>query len=261
MSNLKEWLVVGVVVLFIAFGAGISALLGQAQELKVEEESQTGNLTLTLLKPNLYSLTGGVGVGDCDKIVPQLPTTGVFTVILESPGGSLGDGICLAAHFKARNVITVIRDTQVLDENGTILYNPGHNTDLSNSLAEEGRERVVICASACSLLFLGGDERYLIGDVYLGIHSPRSSSPSGDSAASEAGAYQTAAQLLQFLQEGLFIESDDLRRMFISVPAASMYYLNPKHFEEAPWLMQLATNYNSFFGFTGTNPRATLGET
>jgi|TARA_R110000744_G_scaffold31384_2_gene73825 hypothetical protein len=260
MSNFKEWAIVGVVVAFIALGAGINTILGQAQELKREEASQVGNLTLKLLKPNLYSLTGGVGVGDCEKIVPLLPTTGVFTVILESPGGSLGDGVCLSSHFKARNVITVIRDTPVLDEDGTILYNPGHNTEMSNAMAKEGRERVVICASACSLLFLGGDERYLIGNVYLGIHSPRSSSPSGDSASSEAGAYQTAAQLLQFLQDRLMVDSDELRRLFISVPASSMYYLSPKHFKEAPWLMELATNYNNFFGFTGSNPRANLGD-
>ena len=258
MSNFKEWAVLGVVVLFIALGAGISTILDQAQELK-EDSSETGNLTLALLKPNLYSLTGGVGVGDCEKIVPQLPTTGVFTVILESPGGSLGDGICLGAHLKSRNVITVIRDTPILDENGTVLYNPGHYTELSDAHAEEGRDRVVLCASACTLLFLGGDERYLIGDVFLGIHSPRSASGSGDSASAEAGAYQVAAQLLKYLKDDLEVQSADLRRLFITVPASSMYYLNPKHFKETPWLINLATHYYGFFGFSASNPRASLG--
>jgi ATP-dependent protease ClpP protease subunit len=259
MSNFKEWAIAGVILLFIALSGGVNYLLGNAQELTTETESDIGNLTLTLLKPNLYSLTGGVGVGDCEKIVPQLPTDQPFTVILESPGGSLGDGICIAAHFKARSVITVIRDTPVMDEYGTILYNPGHYTSLSDSLAEEGRERVVLCASACSLLFLGGDERYLIGDVFLGIHSPRSTSSKGDAATSEAGAYQTAAQLLKFLKTGLFVMSDDLRRLFITIPANSMYYVNPKHFKDAPWLLELATHYKKFFGFTATNPRSTLG--
>jgi hypothetical protein len=259
MSNFKEWAIAGIVFLFIGLGGGVNYLLGNAQEIEKETESATGNLTLTLLKPNLYSLTGGVGVGDCEKIVPQLPTDQPFTVILESPGGSLGDGICISSHFKARNVITVIRDTPVMDDQGNILYNPGHYTEMSNTLAEEGRERVVLCASACSLLFLGGDERYLMGEVFLGIHSPRSSNPTGDSAASEAGAYQTAAQLLKFLKTGLLVTDDDLRRLFITIPANSMYYVNPKHFKDAPWLLGLATHYNKFFGFTATNPRATLG--
>ncbi len=259
MSNLKEWAIAGAVALFIGLGGGVNYLLGNAQEIKEEADSEIGNLTLTLLKPNLYSLTGGVGVGDCEKIVPQLPTEEAFTVILESPGGSLADGICLSAHLKQRNVITVIRDTPVMNENGEIVYNPGHNTDMSDKLAEEGRDRVVICASACSLLFLGGDERYLMGDVFLGIHSPRSSNPTGDSAAMEANAYKTASQLLKFLRTGLLVEDAELRRIFITVPASSMYYLNPKHFRQAPYLIDLATHYHEFFGLTVSNPRASLG--
>lgn len=244
---------------FIGIGAGVNYLLDNAEEI-VPEEQEIGGLTFTQIKPNLYTLTGGVGVGDCEKIVPQLPTDRPFTVILESPGGSLQDGVCLSAHLKLRNVNTVIRDTPVMDENGEILYNPGHYTDISDSLAEEGRDRVVICASACSLLFLGGDERYLMGDVYLGIHSPRSSIPIGDSNAAEAGAYETAAQLMKFLKDNLQVENDDLRRLFITIPASSMYYLNPKHFNESPWLIRLATHYYNFHNFSAVDPNVNVRE-
>ena len=54
-------------------------------------------------------MTGNIAVDDCEKIVPLLPKDDIpFTVILESPGGSLFDGICLAAHLKHRNVVTVV---------------------------------------------------------------------------------------------------------------------------------------------------------
>ncbi len=254
---IRELLIAAGVAAFIGVGAGVNYLLDTAEE-PATTESEIGNLTLAQIKPNLYTLTGGVGVGDCEKIVPQLPTERPFTIILESGGGSLGDGMCISAHLKVRNVTTVIRDTPVIDENGETLYRPGFNTDLADKLAEEGRDRPVVCASACSLMFLGGDQRYLIGNVYLGIHSPRSSVKIGDSGAAEAGAYETASQLMKFLKDNLKVEDDDLRRLFITVPASSMYYLSPNHFRESPWLIGLATHYYNFHKFSAVDPKASV---
>ena len=212
-------------------------------------------------------MTGDVGEGDCDRIVPLLPTTEPFTLILESPGGSLQDGMCLSAHLQLRNVITVVRDTPVLNENGEILYAPGLATEQpweqqgeSSPHKVDDRERLIVCASSCSLIFMGGDERYLIGDVYLGIHSPRASEVIGDPASAEASAYAISAQLLGFLEYSLGIDSSDLRRFFITIPANSMYWVNPQDFETNPWLIGIATHYLGFHDFSAVNPYASLAD-
>ena len=261
-NRTSEWLLAAVLALFIGVGIGVSAIISSASE-HTEEEQDIGNLTFTQLGDNLYSMTGDVGIGDCERIVPQLPTTAPFTVILESPGGSLQDGVCLASHFKLRNVITVVRDTPVLDHNGEFLYKPGMATDQpwedgADPHENDDRERLVVCASSCSLMFLGGDERYLIGDVYLGIHAPRAVDPTGGPALAEAQAYATAAGILGFLETQLGIESSDLRRLFITIPANSMYWLHPDHFAQAPYLVELATHYLDFHGLSAVNPWASI---
>ena len=259
-NRTSEWLLAAVLALFIGVGIGVSAVISSASEY-IEEEQDFGNLTFTKLGDNLYSMTGDVGIGDCERIVPQLPTTAPFTVILESPGGSLQDGVCIASHFKLRNVITVVRDTPVLDHNGDYLYTPGLATDGPSGEAQphdDGKPPLVVCASSCSLMFLGGDERYLIGDVYLGIHSPRAVDPTGGPALAEAQAYATASGILGFLETQLGIQSSELRRLFITIPANSMYWLHPDHFDQAPYLLGLATHYLDFHGLSAVNPWASV---
>ena len=204
------------------------------------------------LKENLYSLTGTVRQDDCEKIVPLLPIDKPFSVILESPGGSLFDGGCIAAHFKLRDVITVVRDTPVLDEDGNILYQPGLIPMADKN--DEG-EGYTICASSCSLIFLGGDLRYLIGNVFLGIHAPHTPEEVINTIgkrALESDAYRTAASL-QLLLEKLGVTDPNLRLLFIQVPAASMYWLTPRDFESQPTLITLATHYKNFWGFNFEN--------
>jgi hypothetical protein len=214
----------------------------------VVELSDEGGLVFTKLTNTLYSMIGGIEAGDCERIVSDLPTQGAFTVLLESPGGNLAEGACLAAHLKVRDVITVVRDTEILSEDGGVLYSPGE-------VSGDGK---TVCASACSLLFLGGDKRFLIGNVYLGIHAPRTPEGSGVSpSALEASAYRTAAALLKLLKD-LGVEGEDVRNLFIQVPAATMYFLNPKDFKGMPELILLATHYKDFWGFDAENPMAEL---
>ena len=253
----KEFLVVIMLAIFLGTGLGVKYLLGQAEEITTEEQD-IGNLTLNKLGENLFSLTGDVGIGDCERIVPQLPTTQPFTLILESPGGSLADGICLAANLKIRNVITVVRDTPLTNIEGEVVYEPGMNTTVGKQMTLTQGKPMVMCASACSLIFLAGDERYLMGDVWLGIHAPRSAGAIPSAEIAEAGAYQTANQLLSFLQNQLQVDSSDLRRLFISVPANTMYYVNPKDFNRAQYLMGIATHYINFHGFNMIDPRASI---
>ena len=212
----------------------------------LEEPEDLQGLEFKQLTENLYSLTGVVRQDDCEKIVPLLPNDKPFALILESGGGSLADGGCLAAHIKLRDVVTIIRDTPVLDENGKILYQPGLIP------TEEEAKGKVICASACSLMFVGGDIRYLIGDVWLGIHSPRTPEEvigSIGKRALESSAYRTSASLLLLLDQ-LGVKNERVKLLFIQVPSSTMYWLNPRDFPSLPALATLATHYINFWGYS-----------
>ena len=182
-----------------------------------------------------------------------MPDQGYFTVILESPGGNLAEGSCLAAHMKLRNVVTVVRSTPVLNQLGETIYTPGTNVDENTPDYMRGKS---VCASACGLLFLAGDKRYLIGNVYFGIHGPGTppGSMNGASASAiESSAFRTASSLLKLLKS-LGVEDEDLRMLFIQIPNATMYWLHPRDFEVKPGLVKIATDYRNFFGTTGSDP-------
>ena len=218
---------------------------------KIEEEENTGGLEFKKIDDQLYSLMGTVKEGDCEKIAPLMPEA--FTVILESPGGNLADGSCLAAHMKLRNVVTVVRGTKVLNELGETIYMPGSNT--SQDETPDYMKDKSICASACGLLFLAGDKRYLIGDIYFGIHGPGTppgSMNGASSSAIEASAFRTASSLMKLLKS-LGVQDEKLRLLFIQIPNATMYWLHPRDFEASPGLVTIATDYRNFYGTTGSD--------
>jgi hypothetical protein len=218
---------------------------------KIEEEENSAGLTFTKIDDRLYTLTGTVKEGDCEKIAPQMPDA--FTLILESPGGNLADGSCLAAHIKLRTVVTVVRADEVLNEFGKVIYSPGsYNEDEDTPDYMKGK---TMCASACGLIFLAGDRRYLIGDVYFGIHGPGTPPGSMNGAspkAIESSAFRSAASLMKLLKS-LGVDDEDLRLLFIQIPNASMYWLHPRDFNARPALARIATNYQNFFGLTGSD--------
>jgi len=219
---------------------------------KIEEEENTQGLVFTKIDDKLYTLMGTVKEGDCEKIAPEMPDA--FTVILESPGGNLKDGSCIAAHIKLRDVVTVVRDSIVLNELGETIYEPGSNLDIDENTPDYMRGKS-ICASACGLMFLAGDKRYLMGEVYFGIHGPGTppGSMNGASpAAIESSAFRTASSLMKLLKS-LGVEDEGLRLLFIQIPNASMYWLHPRDFEVRPALMTIATDYRDFFGITGSD--------
>lgn len=218
---------------------------------KIEEEESKQGLTFTKIDDQLYTLMGTVEEGDCEKIAPQMPDA--FTLILESPGGNLAEGSCLAAHIKLRNVVTVVRADDVMNEFGETIYSPGNNAE-QNEMPDYMKGKS-ICASACGLLFLGGDKRYLIGDVYFGIHGPGTPPGSMNGAspgAIESSAYRSASSLMKLLKS-LGVEDEDLRLLFIQIPNATMYWLHPRDFQIRPALSTIATNYKDFFGTTGSD--------
>ena len=219
---------------------------------KVEEEENSQGVIFTKIDDKLYTLMGTVKEGDCEKIAPDMPPA--FTVILESPGGNLKDGSCIAAHIKLRDVVTVVRDSIVLNELGETIYEPGSNLDIDENTPDYMRGKS-ICASACGLMFLAGDKRYLMGEVYFGIHGPGTppGSMNGASpAAIESSAFRTASSLMKLLKS-LGVEDEGLRLLFIQIPNATMYWLHPRDFEVRPALITIATDYRDFFGTTGSD--------
>ena len=216
-------------------------------EKKEEADDTSDNLVFKKVDDFLYTLTGSVGEGDCDRISPQMPSD--FTLILESPGGNLAEGSCLAAHIKLRNVVTVVRDTPVMNSEGKIIYAPG---EVGAELGIDHLKDKVVCASACGLLFLGGDRRYLMGDVWFGIHGPGTPAEfigRMNPMQAESGAYRTASNLLGLL-ERLGVEDPEVRKLFVQIPNQTMYWLKPGDFEIKPNLIKLATNYVNFWGLT-----------
>ena len=217
---------------------------------KIEEEENTSGLEFKKIDDQLYTLMGTVKEGDCEKVVPLMPDA--FTVILESPGGNLADGSCIAAHIKLRNVVTVVRSTKILNELGEIIYKPGTNIDENTPDFMKNKS---ICASACGLIFLAGDKRYLIGEVYFGIHGPGTppgSMGGASPAAIESSAFRTASSLMKLLKS-IGVEDEGLRLLFIQIPNASMYWLHPRDFKVRPALVSIATDYRDFFGTTGSD--------
>lgn len=215
-----------------------------------KEDNPADHLKFTKVDDFLYTLTGSVGEGDCDRIVPQMPTD--FTLILESPGGNLAEGSCLAAHIKLRNVVTVVRDTPVVNADGKVVYTPGQ---VGAELEIDHLKEKTVCASACGLMFLGGDRRYLIGNVWFGIHGPGTPEEfisRMHPKQAESSAYRTAANLLGLL-ESLGVEDPDVRILFVQIPNQTMYWLHPRDFDKKPNIIKLATNYVNFWGLTTAN--------
>lgn len=224
--------------------------LNSVQEYQIPE-----GMKFEQIAHGLYTMTGAIAAGDCERIVKDMPVDEQFTVILESPGGSLADGSCLAAHLKLRNVTTVVRDTPVFDENNQVIYYPGL---IGQENRDEQNKENVICASACGLLFLGGDKRYLIGDVWFGIHGPSTPPEAQTNAgAAEQSAYQTASRLLDILED-LGIDDPDTRRLFIQIPGYTMYWLRPTEFHLREGLPKIATHYRDFWGYTASDNEAGL---
>ena len=258
----KRWLfVIVVLVANASYYYGREGWLAYAAEYErvnaaaIAEDVNNPGMKFEMIADGLYTMTGGIEADDCERIIPEMPIDQHFTVILESPGGNLAEGSCLAAHIKLRNVTTVVRTTPVFDENNKVIYTPGL---VGKEDSDETSEDKVMCASACGLLFLGGDSRYLIGDVWFGIHGP--STPPGENVTaqqSESSAYQTASKLLDILKK-LGIDDADTRRLFIQIPGYTMYWLRPSEFELREGLAGIATHYRDFWGYTNSDNEAAL---
>ncbi|MEQ9694121.1 ATP-dependent Clp protease proteolytic subunit [Shimia sp. SDUM112013] len=132
-----------------------------------------------------YRFTGDVTAANVDKMIAAV-NDGVRAVSFDSPGGLLDEAMRGYAALRAANVKTVVTGE---------------------------------CASACSILFLGGTAREVGPMARLGIHQWRSV---------EQPAHESEAQLLSGLLVALFKEAGVSEEFFVagaSTAAGDMYWL------------------------------------
>lgn len=125
----------------------------------------------TIIGGNAYESTwivvdGQITDGAADRLNDHLQTEyvrnglAIPTVALNSPGGSLIEGMRLGLLFRELNVAT------------TIARKVKHFSSTEDSSVDFGwvESDEALCASACAYAFLGGVERYIIDDYQIGFH-------------------------------------------------------------------------------------------
>jgi hypothetical protein len=110
------------------------------------------------------------------------------TIVFDSPGGSLAGGIALGRVIRSRKLNTLI-EPEYIEEKRDDSHPDGY------------RERViakdVICASACSLAFIGGSVRGIAQGAKLGVHQFTSSTGSMSGRASQVAVTALAAYVIE----------------------------------------------------------------
>lgn len=98
-------------------------------------------LVLTPGTDSTWRLEGTIAEGDADRIIDQLTAaeTPPDTLILQSPGGAVGEALALGRHLRAQDIATKM-------------------------LAGE------ICYSACPYLLAGGTTRQIDPEASVGVH-------------------------------------------------------------------------------------------
>ena len=94
--------------------------------------------TFTLLSPQVVALDGSIDLGDCDRWKAAVGAS-ANTVILNSPGGRIGQGHCISRFIAARGMKTFV----------------------------QGR-----CASICFVLFAAGATKQACKAARIGVHRP-----------------------------------------------------------------------------------------
>jgi len=94
--------------------------------------------TFTLLSPQVVALDGSIDLGDCDRWKATVGAS-ANTVVLNSPGGRIGQGNCISRFIAARGMKTFV----------------------------QGR-----CASICFVLFAAGATKQACKAAKIGVHRP-----------------------------------------------------------------------------------------
>ena len=158
---------------------------------------------------SVVELSGKIERGDAQKVQDFLSSqrTGrQIAVHLNSPGGSLSDGLMMGRYFHANMIRTYVKDARAK------------------------------CLSACSLAFLGGrDEatasvyRVKNADAALGFHSFRNNMPDREfTLADMHTAVATTQKIILMVADYMTAIGADLEflSMMLEAPASSMNYIS-----------------------------------
>ena len=138
------------------------------------------------------------------------------TVVLDSPGGNLEAGVRLGRMFRASRI-----STELASEYSRILRNkPTLAPDRSETFV-----KAAICASACTLAFVGGVERTVHPNSRFGVH--QFSVPNGQ--AGDSRTQIAVVELSDYLQE-MGIDRRMLDRASV-VPPTSIAWLSRAEIE------------------------------
>ena len=150
-------------------------------------------------------LTGQIMQGDLGRLqaaVSKVPTGKKIVLLLESPGGSVDEGLAIGRFVYASKITTIA------------IEGPG-------------------CASACSFIFLAGRDssgkamRIMMSGARVGMHHVRVT-PNAQVSGAEAAEMQTVAQLGIAKLEAFFRELSipgEFLSMTLAAPANSMNWL------------------------------------
>ena len=100
-----------------------------------EQILESYQLDITKIEDRVYQVQGQITPGDCENFIEQIPERSV--VYLHSPGGYVEEAICISKYVYNSNIHTVV--------------------------SSEQDEEYVVCASACTFVFVSGKTRTLRG--------------------------------------------------------------------------------------------------
>ena len=189
-----------------------------------EQILESYQLDITKIEDRVYQVQGQITPGDCEKFVEQIPERSV--VYLHSPGGYVDEAICISKYVYNSNIHTVV--------------------------SSEQDEEYVVCASACTFVFVSGKTRTLRGQPLIGFHAPgqpRFILFSSDPRRIQHSAFKIGRVLRDFLHY-VDVDQEELVDLFFNHPNEIMYQFDVQHIERFPGSIHFATDYDNFYGFT-----------
>lgn len=161
-------------------------------------------MTLELVSAGRLEARGTITPGTAERLEEELAKRGdyVRTIVLDSPGGSVGDALRMGRLVRDRRIDTLVE--------------PGG-----------------LCASSCPLVFAGGVHRIAAADAAIGVHQVFAAQWSGG-AAGPAEGMEEAQRVSAECQRHLVSMGVD-PRVWISAmetPPRSMFYFTPEELSE-----------------------------
>lgn len=202
------------------------------EEQKIFRNRTAGaeSLEFERISPDQIYVGGYIKKGDCVALKSAIKENDV--IFLNSLGGNVDESLCMTKYLKDMNVDTVIEDP-------------------------------FICVSACVWLFLAGDDRTLIRDALVSIHSPGYPSMmyytvNGKILVHEA--LKTSYKLIRAL-EYLEVSDQLIQRLVYGVPNWTFHQFDYRDFDDDiknfnyPELKEIANHYVDFYGYNSNKKK------